>query len=68
MYAPICYDKNDTNCYLDPAGDSVLAEADNGGANYPLQTSSSQRYMIQAMETVLMLITAGGGIWILILT
>ena len=52
MYAPIYYDKNDTNYYLDPASDSVLARADiNGGANYPLQTSSSQRYMIQARNT-----------------
>lgn len=50
--SPIFYDSNDTNYYVNPAGDSVLFRTDiNGGASYPLQVSSSQRYIIQARNT-----------------
>ena len=49
---PIFYDSNDTGYYLNPASDSRINNINvDGGGAYPLQTSSSQRYMVQVRHT-----------------
>jgi hypothetical protein len=50
--SPIFYDSNDTNYYLNPASDSRINNINvDGGAAYPLQTSSTQRYSILIRNT-----------------
>jgi len=50
--ANIFYDYNDTGYYLNPASDSRINNINVDGAGaYPLQTSSSQRYMVQVRHT-----------------
>jgi len=52
LRAPIFYDLDDTNYYLNPASGSRINNIDvDGGAAYPLQTSSSQRYGISIRNT-----------------
>jgi hypothetical protein len=50
--APIFYDSDDTNYYVNPDSASRINNINvDSGAAYPLQTSSSQRYMVQVRNT-----------------
>jgi len=61
--APIFYDSDDTNYYVNPDSASRINNINvDSGAAYPLQTSSSQRYMVQVRNTANS-VNAGYGWW-----